>query len=1471
MVRRIYVEKKDGFDVGARELKRELETRLGIKGIRRLRILDRYDVDGIAEELFERAKWLVFANKGADTLYEDSADTFLEKPEAAEGAFFFGIEPMPGQFDQPAKEAVTCIRLLDPSAKPVVQCAKFIIIEGSGEEGSASQGIRPLDDVASQGIRPLDDVASQATRPLDDAAIRKIKSYCINPVAYREASLDLPETLAPVIPPAPPVATIEGFCGLGKDALTAKGEELGFAMSEADLAFVQKYFKEDERRDPTITELKAIDTYWSDHCRHSTFLTRLTDVAFEEGPRAGLVKEAYEDYLRLRGEVYGEEGAKGRPVTLMDMATIGAKYIKKNGLLDDLEESEEVNACCVRTKAEVMPCPGARPVTEDWLFMFKNETHNHPTEIEPFGGAATCLGGGIRDPLSGRAYVHQAMRITGCGNPYTSIENTLPGKLTQYKITRDAAAGYSSYGNQVGICSGYLDEIYDDSYVAKRMELGALVGAAPAANVVREAPVPGDHILIVGGPTGRDGIGGATSSSKQQTEKSVNTASAEVQKGDAALEREFIRLFRRGEASRLIKRCNDFGAGGVSVAIGELAEGIDVDLDKVTVKYDGLDGTELAISESQERMAVVIAERDLEEFRAYAAEENVEVTSVARVTDTGRFRMYWRGDVIFDLSREFLDTGGVLPEQAVLVKSDALSLPGGRCTDDAGMEAVNGAQGAAAGYKEVDGISSLPGDRCLAGAGMEAVNGAQGAAAGYKEVDGTSSLPGGRCLVGAGMEAVNGAQGDAAIRKDALLALLSDLKVASKRSLAERFDSTIDSGTLLAPFGGERGLTPALGMAAKFPVLSGDTNTASLMAYGFDPAVSRESVFHSAMYAVLDSYTKICAMGGDPSGIRLSFQEYFPKLEKDEARWAWPFMALLGALRAQVELDAPSIGGKDSMSGSYGDLDVVPMLASFAVCVCDARHVLSPEFKKPGSQLCFIECPKDQNGVPDFVAFKANMRRVHELAREGKILAANTVSHGGLFASVAKMAMGNGIGAVIAAADEAMATGSKGEGFSETGAEEQKRRSCALDCIYSSNYGSLLLEIDGKNDPAALLDGLLYEIVGETVSASSVEVKAAGQSVALSIDEIIGAWEAPLAGVFPAVEEGRAGEFVECYTADSVSGGDTLLRGANKTGGDTLPQGANKTVGDTLPRGANKTDGDTLPRGANKTDGEAIHPAAENTAAAHMQTLSGGETTAPRVLIPIFPGTTGEDDGRRAFERAGAEVRIAGLITLTPEGLEASIRRLADEIKAAQILMLTNAPAMYIEAVFRNPYVAEAVEGLLEKRDGLILGVGGGFSALLRLGLLPGGRIIVPDVPDVPNAPGAPDASGAPAEALLTTAEIGRHVSRLVRVSVRSKLSPWLAGAETGRVYTLPVSHTEGRLAASEEAVAGLAANGQIATQYAGTDPFGSVRAIEGLTSPDGRILGRMGHSERCAPGLYVNVPGNYDDRLFVSGVGYFR
>ena len=1249
MVRRIYVEKKKGFDVEAASLFNDIRENLHIKELTGVRVLNRYDIDGIDDATYEAAKLTVFAEPAIDVVYEETM------PEELGSAIFFAVEYLPGQYDQRADSASQCIKLMNAEADATVKFARVIILEGD----------------------------------LDDQQVETIRSYCVNPVDSQIAADEKPENLEMETTVPEDVAVITGFRTMDEATLENYRKEMGFAMSPADIQFVQKYYAEDEDRDPTLTELKVIDTYWSDHCRHTTFNTTLEEVTFENSPYGRIVKEAFDQYMAMRKDVYGD---RDKNLCLMDMACIGAKYLKKHGKVDNLDESEEINACSIKVKAKI---DGKE---EDWLVMFKNETHNHPTEIEPFGGAATCLGGAIRDPLSGRVYVYQAMRVTGAADPRKPIEETLAGKLPQRKITQEAAAGYSSYGNQIGLATGLVDEVYHENYVAKRMEIGAVVGAAPADHVIRKVPAKGDVIILVGGRTGRDGCGGATGSSKEHTEESILQCGAEVQKGNPPVERNIQRMFRRKEVATLIKRCNDFGAGGVSVAIGELADGLEINLDLVPKKYEGLDGTELAISESQERMAVVVDADKEAEFIKYAHEENLEATTVAKVTDTNRVRMHWRGKCILDLSRDFLNT--------------------------------NGAQQFAKAYAANE-VTASPAEL-------------------FHETK---------------------------TKKE----LLTDLNCCSKKGLIERFDSTIGAATVLMPLGGKYQLSPAAGMAAKLPVVNGETETATIMAYGFDPEFAVKSPFHSALYAVVDSAAKIAAMGGDYRKIRLTFQEYFEKLGTSAARWGKPMAALLGALRVQKELEIPAIGGKDSMSGTFMDIDVPPTLTSFAITDIDADDIVSTEFKQEGSRLVLLTSPVDEDGILDFEVFRKNLLKVRELAAAGKLLAADTIGRGGLYITLVKMAVGNGIGADV-----------KWDGD-----------------ILAPLYGSLVIEVAADEGVDALMAGAGYAVIGETTADGKLTVNGEAESVA----EITAEWQEPVEGVFPV----RTADF------------------------------------------RNKKDTTAVSRSL-YTDRNSAGPAIK--------------IARPKVVIPAFPGTNCEVDSARAFRKAGADADIHIIRNLTTAQLEDSIRELEKKIRESQIIMIPggfsggdepDGSAKFITAVFRNPAIKDAVTDLLENRDGLMLGICNGFQALIKLGLVPEGKIV--DMTE--NSP------------TLTYNKIGRHASCLVRTGITSVKSPWLAGVEAGDVFTIPVSHGEGRFIADDETLARLAANGQIATQYVDFDgnpsmdiafnPNGSVMAIEGITSPDGRVFGKMGHSERIGKNVYKNVTGEKDQKIFESGVKYFK
>ena len=1253
MVRRIYVEKKKGFDVEAESLFSDVKENLHLDKLTGIRVLNRYDIDGIDDATYESAKFTVFAEPAIDVVYEETM------PEDLSSAIFFAVEYLPGQYDQRADSAAQCIKLMNSEADAIVKFARVIVLEGD----------------------------------IDATCLEAVRNYCVNPVDSQIAANEKPEDLEMETTPPEDVAVIKGFRTMSREELENYRREMGFAMSSADIDFVQKYYAEDEDRDPTLTELKVIDTYWSDHCRHTTFNTTLEDVGFEDSPYGRLVAQAFAQYLDMRKDVYGD---RDKNLCLMDMACIGAKYLKKHGKADNLDESEEINACSIKVKAKI---DGRE---EDWLVMFKNETHNHPTEIEPFGGAATCLGGAIRDPLSGRVYVYQAMRVTGAADPRKPIEETLSGKLPQRKITQEAAHGYSSYGNQIGLATGLVDEVYHENYVAKRMEIGAVVGAAPADHVDRRVPEKGDVIILVGGRTGRDGCGGATGSSKEHTEESILQCGAEVQKGNPPVERNIQRMFRRKEVATLIKRCNDFGAGGVSVAIGELADGLEINLDLVPKKYEGLDGTELAISESQERMAVVVEADKEAEFIKYADEENLEATTVAKVTDTNRVKMYWRGKCILDLSRDFLNT--------------------------------NGAQQYAKAFA-------------------------------------------------ADTEAAAAAEADlSAILKETKTKeeLLVDLNCCSKKGLIERFDSTIGAATVLMPLGGKYQLSPAAGMAAKLPVIEGETETATIMSYGFDPELAVKSPFHGALYAVVDSVTKIAAMGGDYRTVRLTFQEYFEKLGADAARWGKPMAALLGALRVQKELEIPAIGGKDSMSGTFMDIDVPPTLTSFAITTIDASDVVSSELKAEDSTLVAVTAPIDKDGIIDFDIYRKNMVKIRELAAAGKLRAANTIGRGGLYMTLVKMAVGNGIGVDVSVDGD----------------------------ILSPMFGSLVIEVAAGENVEKLLEGAVYAVIGKTTADSSITIN--GQAEPL--DRIMSDWQAPIESIFPV----RTAEFRNAKDETEVK--QPLFTERNNKG-----------------------------------------PAVR--------------FAKPRVVIPTFPGTNCEMDSARAFERAGAEADIHIIRNLTTAQLEDSINELESKIKRSQIIMLPggfsggdepDGSAKFITAVFRNPRIKDAVTDLLENRDGLMLGICNGFQALIKLGLVPEGKIV----------------DGTEDSPTLTYNKIGRHASCLVRTGITSVKSPWLAGVDAGDVFTIPVSHGEGRFIAKPEVLERLVANGQIATQYVDFDgkpsmdiafnPNGSMMAIEGITSPDGRVLGKMGHSERIGKNLYKNVIGEKDQKIFESGVNYF-
>ena len=1207
-ITRIYVEKKPGFDIEAQNLLGDLRFTLGLEGLSGVRIFKRYDVAGLSGNDLERAERIVFSEPNCDTVSHELPDV---------GAHLFAVEYLPGQYDQRADSAAQCVQLLTQGERPQVRTATVYAFQGVTDE-----------DVA------------------------RIKHYLINPVESREASLDMPDSLDMPVTRPDDVKRVDGFISMPFDEVERMVKQLGFAMSAEDLAFCQKYFSETEHRDPTMTELRAIDTYWSDHCRHTTFLSAIDGVEIDTGRLTQPIAEAYGEYMKTRAFVEDK-----RDVSLMDLAIIGMKALKKDGRLNDLDESDEINACSIVVEADV------DGHTEPWLVMFKNETHNHPTEIEPFGGAATCLGGAIRDPLSGRSYVYQCMRLTGAGDPRTPFADTLEGKLPQKKICLTAAGGYSSYGNQIGLAAGKVQEIYHPGYVAKRMELGAVIAATPQRNVRREEPQPGDAVILVGGRTGRDGCGGATGSSKAHTHESLTTCGAEVQKGNPPTERAMQRLFRNPEFALMIKRCNDFGAGGVSVAIGELSDGLDINLDAVPRKYEGLDGTELAISESQERMACVIAASDVERFIEMARAENLEATLVATVTDKGRLHMTWRGQTVVDLSREFLNTNGVTQH----VRAHITAPDESRVFFERAPRAVR---------------------HCR-------------------------TLP------------------------EAWIHNLQDLNVCSQKGLVERFDSTIGAETLLAPYGGKYRLTPNEAMAAKLPVM-GHTNTATLMSHGYNPYLSSWSPFHGAMYAVVESVAKIAAAGGDVRTVRLTFQEFFERLNKDPEKWGRSLASLLGALTAQLKLGIPSIGGKDSMSGTFEDISVPPTLISIAVNVLDARTVISDEFKSAGHKLYVLLAPRDKYMVPRWNKLLEMYDGLHRLALDGKILSAHTVGQGGIAAAVSLMAFGNRLGIDI-------------------------NPNWEIYPLFLPEYGSIVIEVEDDFDENELPVGA--HLLGRTTDGNCIN--ACGESILL--EDAIAAWQAPLADVFP-VNDGRA---------------------PLKTG---------------------------------------FKPYTERST--HRSAV---KIAKPRVLIPVFPGTNCEYDTARAFERAGAKVDVALIRNLSQADVETSVSELVKLINTANIIALPggfsggdepDGSAKFIAATLRNPAIAEAIMELLNKRDGLMLGICNGFQALIKLGLVPYGEIR----PEL-----------APDDATLTFNTLGRHASAIINTVVTSVKSPWLRYVNTGDVHTIAISHGEGRFVARPEMVDELLRNGQVATQYCSPD---GVPAATTPEKPQWIGMGYRGHNQ---------------------------
>ena len=1247
-VYRVFVEKKKGNDIEAGQILEDLRGNVGLTGLEDLRIINRYDAQGLSDAEFDSAVKQVFSETNLDNVYYDL--------KIDDGWKYFATEYLPGQYDQRADSAAQCIQLLTAGERPKVASAKVIAVKGD----------------------------------ISDDEFEKIKSYIINPVESRVASMELPETLDIKTDVPADIVRIDGFIEMSDDEIAAYHGSMGLAMSVADLCWVRDYFKNDEKRNPSLTEIKVIDTYWSDHCRHTTFATQLDEITINEGKYSAAIEKALDQYFEARADLYA--GRTDKIVCLMDMACIGTKYLKKHGYVDDLDESEEINACSINVDVEI---DGKK---EPWLVQFKNETHNHPTEIEPFGGAATCLGGAIRDPLSGRAYVYQAMRVTGSGDPTTPFEDTLDAKLPQSKITTGAAQGYSSYGNQIGLATGQVTELYDDGYVAKRMEIGAVIGASPKENVIREVPQNGDVIILLGGKTGRDGCGGATGSSKAHDSHSIETCGAEVQKGNAPTERKIQRLFRNPKVAKMIKRCNDFGAGGVSVAIGELADGLKIDLDKVPKKYEGLDGTELAISESQERMAVVVDKSDVEKFENLARKENLESTVVAEVTDENRLEMTWRGDKIVDLSRDFLNTNGVVQHAAVEIE--------------------------AIGDDEY------------------------------------------RTQVPSALEKMTNAE--------ALKANLSRLEVCSQKGLVERFDSSIGASTVLMPYAGKYQLTPEEAMVAKIPLIKGETDTATVMAYGFIPKVSRWSPFHSAAFAVTESLAKLAAVGCDPSKARLTFQEYFERLNDAPTRWGKPTAALLGALTAQLGYHTPSIGGKDSMSGSFNDLDVPPTLVSFAVGVSEASKTASAQFKRAGSTVKLVEIPVDsETGLPNYDKAMALMVDVCNKIREGKVLATGVVKEGGAAACVCKMAFGNKTGFTF-----------------ETKLDAKT--------LFAPLQGSFVLELADEND----FDGITLG----TTNDNGVFII---DGTVYTADELIAEWTSKLEKVFP-TDSGKTAKMpidVPLYKERSIF-------------------------------------------------------------------VAKNKVAKPKVFIPAFPGTNCEVDTARAFEKAGAEASILVVNNLTPADINETIDKMVKEIETSQIVMLPGGfsggdepegSGKFIATTFRNPKVSEAVTKLLNCRDGLMLGICNGFQALIKLGLVPNGKIV--DIKE--NDP------------TLTFNTIGRHISSMAYTRVTSVKSPWFSAVEAGDVFAVPISHGEGRFVADEDVMKKLVENGQVATQYVDLDgnvanempfnPNGSVCAVEGITSPDGRVLGKMGHCERKGDNLYGNVPFEKDMKLFESGVKYFK
>lgn len=1248
-VKRVYVEKKQEFAVQAKELKQELKSYLGIQTVENVRVLIRYDIENISDATFETACNGIFSEPPVDILYK-------EEFEVKEGSRIFSVEYLPGQFDQRADSAVQCVQFIKEDEMPVIKSATTYVIEGA----------------------------------ITDEEFAAIKAHCINPVDSRETGMEKPETLITQFEEPEDVKIFDGFKDMEEDKLKELYDSLGLAMTFKDFLHIQNYFKGEEKRDPSMTEIRVLDTYWSDHCRHTTFSTELKEVSFGEGDYKEPIVNAYKHYLNTHSEIFS--GREDKFVCLMDLALMAMRKLKREGKLEDQEESDEINACSIVVPVIV------DGVEEEWLVNFKNETHNHPTEIEPFGGAATCLGGAIRDPLSGRTYVYQAMRVTGAADPTVSVKETMKGKLPQKKLVTGAAHGYSSYGNQIGLATGAVKEIYHPDYVAKRMEIGAVLGAAPRRAVIRETSDPGDIIILLGGRTGRDGCGGATGSSKVHTQESIETCGAEVQKGNPPTERKIQRLFRREEVSKLIKKCNDFGAGGVSVAIGELADGLQVNLDKVPKKYAGLDGTEIAISESQERMAVVVDPKDVEQFLAYAKEENLEAVEVAVVTETPRLVLSWRGKEIVNISRAFLDTNGAHQETTVAVdipnREDSILVK-----------------------EDVDDV------------------------------------------------------------KEKWLDTLKDLNVCSQKGLVEMFDGSIGAGSVFMPHGGKYQMTGTQAMVAKLPVLTGKCDTVTMMSYGFDPYLSSWSPYHGAVYAVLESVAKIVANGGDYSKIRLTFQEYFRRMTEDPSRWSQPFAALLGAYDVQLGLGLPSIGGKDSMSGTFQDIDVPPTLVSFAVDVAEQKDIITPELKKAGNKLVWLHVEKDQYDLPVYAQVMDQYGKFREDIQNGNIVSAYVLDRHGIAAAVSKMAFGNGMGVKI-----------------ESNVDKRE--------LFAPAFADIIAEVPAEKVSEL---AITYTVIGEVTDKAALEYG----DVTIELKEAVDTWKAPLEKVFP-----------------TVSG---------------------------------------------QTKAKAVQEQLFNTDSIHICSHKIGQ---PTVFIPVFPGTNCEYDSAKAFERAGAKVITKVFKNLDAADIRDSVAEFEKAIAQAQMIMFPggfsagdepDGSAKFFATAFQNAKLKEAVEKLLNERDGLALGICNGFQALIKLGLVPYGKVC----------------GQTAASPTLTYNTIGRHISKMVYTKVVTNKSPWLQGAELGGVYTNPASHGEGRFVASEEVLNELFANGQVATQYCdlnGTvtmdeewNPNGSYRAIEGITSPDGRVLGKMAHSERRGDSVAINIYGEQDLQIFESGVKYFK